>query len=281
MLKAAGCALGFMGFVWGQASQGRDATAAAQAPTAACPEVSIPASSDWPESDGEPSLLLHVDLDGDGRADTLEIQTSQGSGFSSTFVTVELTGGPRVEVVVEGSSYSMLMDTDIPTELLAPGRECVLAAVEKAAFGAIDAGPDPSLEWLLAERKSLRWVEGPPVLPRSYTLRRRDAEGAHWTSYKGLLHAYREGRGPLPPVVLARRAGRVLLATSHGVILTDPARSRHAWIYVSAGSEEKLRHASIRGARIVGHTAVITLEPSSPEARPETVRVDLETGSLG
>ena len=275
------CVLGLMWFLWAGPSRTSAAGPAFQA-TRSCPDVSIPAFADWParEKDAEPGLTLHVDVDGDGRRDSLEIALSSGSGSSSTFVDVELAGGRRFELVVEWSSYSMLTVTAIPPELLTPGCECILGVMEKAAFDSIEVRPDPSLEWLLAEPKSLHWIPGPPVLPRSYTVRTRDAEGWHWTTYNGLLHAYRLGQGPVAPVELARVGERVLLGTSHGVILTDRTRSRHAWVYITDSSESKLRHASIRRAQIVGRTAVITIEPTGPGASPQIVRIDLDTGRM-
>ncbi len=272
------CAAGLIGLVACAWASAETIGAETAAEATACPEVRIPASSEWPKREGQPTLSLEADLDGDHRADTLIAEASEGSSFASVIVTTALADGLRSEVVVEDSFYSMLTETAVPAELLPPGRACVLAAVEKAAFGTLERDADPSLEWLLAETKSLHWIEGPPLLPRSYTVRISDEDGAHWTSYKGLLHAYKEGQGPLAPAELARQGDRVLLGTSHGVILTNPERSRHAWIYVSVASGQKLRHPTIRAARIVDGAAVISLEPAAATARSPVVRVDLETG---
>jgi hypothetical protein len=81
-------------------------------------------------------------------------------------------------------------------------------------------------------------------------------------------------------VELARRGDQVLLGTSHGVILTDPQRTQHAWIYVSrGGGANKIRIPSIRGAEIKGNLAIIRLEEGT-RAGPLVVRVDLTTGRL-
>jgi len=83
----------------------------------------------------------------------------------------------------------------------------------------------------------------------------------------------------------------VLLGTAHGVILTNPDRSRHTWIYVYEGDlDVKLRFPSIGSARLDGETAIIRLnwsrlvpDASSPEGeKRETlqVRVNLNTGAI-
>ncbi|MGH6890835.1 MAG: hypothetical protein ACREEP_01115, partial [Dongiaceae bacterium] len=92
------------------------------------------------------------------------------------------------------------------------------------------------------------------------------------------------------PVELARQGDRVLLGTAHGVLLTNPKRSRPTWIYVYEGDlGMKLRLPSIGSARLNGDTAIIRLkwprlvpDDSSPEGeRRETlqVRVNLNTGA--
>lgn len=75
------------------------------------------------------------------------------------------------------------------------------------------------------------------------------------------------------------------------MILSNPARSKHAWVYAYEGDfEVKLRVPSIGSARLDGETAIITLkrsrldpDDSSPEGKkPETlqVRVNLNTGAI-
>lgn len=96
-------------------------------------------------------------------------------------------------------------------------------------------------------------------------------------------------------VELARRGSRVLLGTAHGVILTNPERSKHAWIYVYPGNGEfKLRFSSIAGAQLQGDTAIVTLNkntsldsnrlPDLPASRkqskPLQVRINLTTGAI-
>ena len=152
----------------------------------------------------------------------------------------------------------------------------------------MEAAPDPSLTWLLDRTKRLTWMEGPPEMPGPYAIRlparrvgglldaayegeRIDPDGEVWLFYAGGVHAYGE------MVELARKGDRVLLGTAHGVILTNPKRSRHAWIYVYEGGDVKLRLPSIAGARLQGDTAVITLKGWT---RPTQVRVNVKTGAL-
>lgn len=110
-----------------------------------------------------------------------------------------------------------------------------------------------------------------------------DPDGEVWLSYAGHAHVYRGPEGRARPLELVREGGRVLLGTAHGVILTDPGRSRHVWIYVSAGGD-KLRYSSIVRARLQGDTAIITLQTSrlDPDSPPggREVRVNLKTGAV-
>ena len=96
------CVLCLMWFLCAGSSRTSTAGPASQA-TRTCPEVSIPALADWPEreEDAEPGLTLHVDVDGDGRRDSLEIALSSGSGSSSTFVDVERLGVLAVDPVAD------------------------------------------------------------------------------------------------------------------------------------------------------------------------------------
>jgi hypothetical protein len=80
--------------------------------------------------------------------------------------------------------------------------------------------------------------------------------------------------------VLDQKGNYVLLGTSHGVILTDPERSKHAWIYIFPGGA-KLRWPSIKSARIEGETAIVQLEKDpSEEQRTAQVRINLNNGEL-
>ncbi|MGH9364325.1 MAG: hypothetical protein ACRD1B_03545 [Thermoanaerobaculia bacterium] len=114
-----------------------------------------------------------------------------------------------------------------------------------------------------------------------------DPEGEVWLYYAGGVHTDQDSE----PVELARQGDRVLLGTAHGVILTNPKRSRHTWIYVYEGDlGVKLRLPSIGRARLDGDSAFIRLkwsrlvpDDSSPEGeRRETlqVRVNLNTGAV-
>lgn len=261
-------------------------TASAGDPT--CAALTVPKPEWTSDDDGIRRLSYDVDVDGDGRPDRLEAEESYGSGGGMTSVSLRLTGsGERVDVVHEANFYSMVDFTEIPPELEEAGNRCALQVIERELFGEVADRADPSLEWLLTpeERRVIRWVAGPPVLPKGYTIRR----AADWVSYRGRQHsgpmdieAALHGKpGQLAPVVLARRGQRVLLGTRHGVILTDPGRTRHAWIYVSlTGGNNKVRLPSVRSAEITGNLGTIHLEEGAREAGPAVVRVDLRTGRL-
>ena len=150
----------------------------------------------------------------------------------------------------------------------------------------IESEPDPSLTWLLESPKRLHWVDGPAILPKTYTV--RDLERGVWITYKGHNHSAQPATLTTPskgetkrriPRGLDAEADRVLLGTNHGVLLTDRSRSRHAWIYVFPGGH-KLRWPSVVGARLEGDVAVIEVELRDGLTERHEVRVDLDTGRL-
>lgn len=240
-----------------------------------------------PEEGGE---KLHVtrDVDGDGVPDRLDAWDSSGSGGGMNAVKLTLSRTGRVLEVDDSYSFESLTGVIVaPDEAITDER--IRRFLEDALSRTICDGSDPSLAWLRDPSHALRFVPGPPRLPTSYLLfstrpsdlaRAADAEfgsddaKAVWVSYLGSNH----GRGNIhqmnqPPRVLARSAGRVLLGTAHGVILTDDKRSRHAWLYVNEEPGHKLRFPSIRRARFAGGVAVI-------ETSSGTVRVQLSTGAI-
>lgn len=260
---------------------------------ASCRDSRLPPRSKNPGEEG-PHLRFKVDVNGDGVADVLEVTDSLGSGFSSTDVQLTL-GGSGVQLKAEeGFAFTAITAVNpVPKELLDPRHRGALAWIEEALFGRICASPDPSLAWLLDSTKRLRWIEGPPEIPGSYAIRlparrvaglikkaympveKLDPKGEVWLFYGGHVHDYPPAEKG--PVELAREGDRVLLGTAHGVILTNPQRSRHAWIYVYAGGHMKLRLPSIGSARLDGETAIITL---TGWTRMPQVRVNLETGAI-
>jgi hypothetical protein len=201
----------------------------------------------------------HMDLDGDGILDTLHSVSGSGSGMSTTQVKLVLSRtGKRIEVDAELSFTAMVSATPVPPELLAPGMERALQAVEAALFGCVCENPDPSLAWLLEEQRSIRWIAGSPSLPGNYTLRRTgDKTGEktdEWLSYAGGTHREIERLATDP------RAGYVLARTAQGVLLIDEKGSRHAWLYVTLdGGGQKLRFPTVVGGRLEDGRAVIRL----------------------
>lgn len=250
---------------------------------------------EWTSDDGGVRRFRQEqDVDGDGRSDTLEGEESSGSGFGLTSVRLVLGSGERFKADFQYSFSSICQTVAVPPALLEARHQGARELMEEALFGRVCTQPDPSLAWLLEPRKHLRWIAGPSVLPDTYVLRRPGGDdviceadgkpgrsGPHWLWYGGHNHAYRGGEGPREPVVLAQAGPRVLLGTPHGVILTDPRRSRHAWVYVSRG-QHKLRWPSVLKARIEGPIAVITLSRGDGylvESGTREVRVNLETGA--
>lgn len=258
----------------------------------------------WPAQVGsERHVRLEVDADRDGVVDVLEAERSVGSGLSSTQVYLTLGGSGARLHAEEGFAFTAIIAINpVPKELLQPRHRGALAWIEEGLFASICSRPDPSLAWLLDPTKRLTWIDGPPEMPDSYAIRlparrvvglpdatyvreTKDPDGEVWLFYAGGVHAYRE------MVKLAREGDRVLLGTAHGVILTNPGRSRHAWIYVYAGRlGMKLRFPSIAGARLEGDTTIIALQrfPLHPDdgltdpekSNPGEVRVNLHTGAI-
>lgn len=246
-----------------------------------CPEIQVPSKNKWQYQDGLRRYRSRIDVDGDDKPDVIEAEDSFGSTKGMTSIT--LTLGSTGETIVVDYHYSFeffLSETIIPDKLIEPKYYCARKLVEKILFHGVSDKIDPSLMWLLEKKKHLRWIKGPPVLPKTYTVRVKTSNGGKWISYLGHNHSYRRGKGPYKPVVLARKGNYVLLGTSHGVILTDPERTKHAWIYIFPGGA-KLRWPSIRSARIEGETAIVQLEkdPSGGQ-RTDQVRINLNTGVI-
>jgi hypothetical protein len=229
-----------------------------------------------PEMPGEPERTLHIDLDGDGVLDTLQSVSDSGSGMSATRVELALSRtGKRIEVSAEFSFTAMLTTTEVPPELLAPGMERALEAVEAALFGCVCKNPDPSLAWLLEKGpRSLRWVEGAPSLPDVYTVRK----DGRWLSYAGGTHQ------KIERLATDSGTGYVLARTAHGVLLIDEKGGRHAWLYVTLdGGGQKLRFPTVVGGRLDRGQAIIRL--SHEQAFYGTygcglLRIDLRDGTF-
>jgi hypothetical protein len=246
-----------------------------------CPDIRIPPMNKWKYQDGFRQYRSEIDVDGDEKPDVIEAEDRFGSTQGLTSIT--LTLGSTGESIEADYSYSFelfVSETSIPDKLIEPKYRCALRVVEEVLFHGVSDKIDPSLEWLLEKKKHLRWVEGPPVLPQTYTVRVKTSNGGNWISYLGRNHSYRGGKGPYKSVVLDQKGNYVLLGTSHGVILTDPERSKHAWIYIFPGGA-KLRWPSIRSARIEGETAIVQLEKDpSGRKRATQVRINLKTGII-
>lgn len=233
-----------------------------------CRDSRFPESGWTLGTGGERELKSRIDVDGDGQPDDLIARRSFGSGSGETIVTLSLSkSGRRVEAREESDFYTMIAYMQVPDALAANPE--ARRVVEEALFPRLCESPDPSLAWLLEDRHRLRWETGPPELPGNYAVYSTRHNRAVWTYYLGMNH----DRGGDAPRVLATRGDLVLLGTAHGVILTNPARTRHAWILVTRKSEEKLRLPSVQGARFDGQTVVV-------ETLAGPVRIDLRNGSV-
>lgn len=229
----------------------------------------------WAEPCCRPETPGHVDLDGDGVSDTLRSDSDSGSGMSTKDVELALSrSGKRIEVGAEFSFTSMVSATAVPPELLAPGMERALQAVEAALFGCVCEKPDSSLAWLLEKQRSVRWIAGPPSLPGTYAVR----QAGEWLFYAGGTHQ------EIVPLATDPRTGHVLARTAHGVLLIDEKGGRHAWLYVASdGGGQKLRFPTVAGGRLEDGRAVIRL--SRERASYGTyacglLRIDLRDGTL-
>lgn len=228
----------------------------------------------WAEPCCRPKTQGHSDLDGDGVPETLHSVSDSGSGMSTTDVELVLSRtGKKIEVGAEFSFTAMLSTTAVPPELLAPGMERALQAVEDALFGCVCEKPDPSLSWLL-EKPSVRWTPGPPSLPGAYTVRKAE----EWLSYAGGTHQ------EIVRLATDPRTGYVLARTAHGVLMIDEKGGRHAWLYVTSdGGGQKLRFPMVVDGRIEDGWAVVRL--SREQAFYGTygcglLRIDLRDGTL-
>jgi len=253
--------------------------------------------SPWFDEKGSRVTPPPTDLDGDGVEDPVE--HSQG-GRTSDEVTVGLSkeSEPRTfPVSLSLSSGAFLGFTPVPEGLRGRRHAALRRAVEDALFERICDAPDPSLQWLLDERHTLRWQPGRPKFPdtytmysearelRAYAVDRWDPESklpaAVWVTYLG--HNHRRDRDTLNPTlkdfrVLHAREDLRLLASAHGVVLQDVPGKRHAWIWVTAGGV-KLRFPTIASARFDGDLARIVVSLGQVEAQ-SWVQVRLADGEV-
>lgn len=246
-----------------------------------CPDIRIPPMNEWEYKEGFRKFRSEIDVDGDDKPEVIEAEDSPGSSAGMTSITLTFgSTGERVAVDYHYSFEFFLSETIIPDKLIEAKYYCALRSVEELLFHGVSDHIDPSLMWLLEKKKHLRWIKGPPVLPRTYTIRVKTSDRVKWISYLGHNHSYRRGKGPYKPVVLTRKGNYVILGTSHGVILTDSELTKHAWLYIFPGGA-RLRWPSIKSARIEGETAIVQLEkdPSGGQ-RTAQVLINLKNGEM-
>lgn len=222
---------------------------------------------------------LQLDLDGDGAPDTVRVR--RHDVVEATFTLKGLK--PR--------QTSLMFDTYGPFEVIFPvlelpltrGRGEALRRIEEYAFDLVCSEADPSLQRLWQQQATgrgrpmpLRWVEGPPVAPRWYTVRR----GAQWVTYRGNFHGPKGQESPW--VSRTTRGDQTLIATQHGLVLVEDAgATRHAWLYVSDFGIEKLRHPTLRNPRFEGRLAVADFtSPLSDDPGTTRIEVNLDNGAV-
>lgn len=245
-----------------------------------CRDAQVP-QSQWRERGMARTLEQHLDFDQDGKDDTLITTMGLGSGTGGASSTTVLTRtGHEHTVEMELSFYDMVQHIPVPIELLEPQHESLRHAMEDALFERTCDAPEASLRRLLSPDAPLEWVKGRPGVPDYYTVLDRSASPPEWITYKGHMHEALQRADANDSYRLFR--------TNHGVVLTDAAQTKHAWLYVFPGRNRKLRFASIKSATLDGHVVEITLaqekwvevDAATDGRAVETghVRVDLTTG---
>ena len=252
---------------------------------------SYPPLGDWQDDAWPPQLAMSLDLDGDSRVDRAELTLEGGSGGHGIAARVHLASGTSFEVVEYTSFYSFVGLNPVPDDVYQS--EALRRGVENLLFRRVCTGWDSLLRFLSSE-PSVRWESGPPPTPTgrpprsdSYTAYVADSstlgrvlqmtpegrrfQGPVWVNVLGQFGRLRE---------LGRRGDVVLVATDHSVLLTNPERTRHAWLYVFDGSmhEAKLRFRSIDAAHFRGGLVDIHIAHEQG-AIDCTVTVDLSTGT--
>jgi len=266
-----------------------------------CPKTNIAPWNDWKLVEGLRSFKTKIDIDGDGYLDSLEVEESHGNYYSFMSVTLLLSSsGEKIEVDTEASIAYFTNITLIPKILSKEKNRCALAFVEAALLFNISEQIDPSLEWLLSHPKRIReglefkeietaihktrddtgikWYEGAPKLPSHYTVRIKGNNRIYWVSYAGNNHKQR--KKSVIFTILAEKNDRVLLGTTHAVILSNKKRTQFAWIYVNSGGS-KLRWPTITSASIEKDTAIIGVSSMNLiEGEKPEVKVNLKSGKL-
>lgn len=262
-------------------------TAGAEAGEGICRESRLPPQDEWQVTEPpQRSLTFEADVDGDHRTDVLTAERYASPGSDVTGVTLRLTkDGTEIHAGSDVSRYWIVAVHPAPPELTGAARTRQRQLVEDALFPAICSRPDPSLSWLISTDKTPVWRGGSPKMPRHYavyyetppkgllpeTMPAADGgsddashAGPIWVEYAGSAHddpfAIRPaGRESTGFETLDENDGFRLLATLHGVVLLDKARSRYAWVYVFEGGA-KLGVGSILGARIDGTRVTIDVQ---------------------
>ena len=236
-------------------------------------------------SDGISIASLSNDVDGDAIGDTLYLERSMGSGFSTTEASLFLSASEDVINITTTTAFGTMINFhNTPPDLTNQEMRPVRNFVEDVLFPNMRDEADPSLNVLLNKQANSTWQKSPIELPDTYALFIEDItaymnqaslneetyaalqnfldenemDGPIWIEYLGDTHRlYAKDARPNPDLTqtLDENETHVLLGTKHGVILYDKDTQDYLWIYVSR-SADKLRHASILSASFEGTSAV-------------------------
>lgn len=270
-------------------------------PITSCPKNNIQLREKWKGEAGDYYFSIKIDIDGDSIPDKLKVRELYGNALAVTSVSLKLSSiNEKFQVNLYSSFSDFVTSTPIPEILLNKRYRCALDFVETVLFTHISEHIDPSLEWLIKKQKQkqwgeewvvvkttnnllpfkdeIKWYQGSPLFPTSYTVRVKANKGIHWFSYGG--HNHKSHRKLRKFKILTQQNHRVLLGTPHGVILTDIKRSKYAWIYISTGGH-KFRWVSIESARIENDTAIIYVRglPVKDDEEP-LVHINLKSGKV-
>lgn len=221
-----------------------------------------------------PSTLA-IDLDGDQVDELVEVSADVRIHFSRT-------GKTQTTSLTTERASSFTVEFALPWIPASPAREAALRFIEEARFRGVPIADAPDESWLrLQAQRSvkrgrpapLRWLAGPPVMPETWVLRTPTV----WRLYLGQWHGWRKPE----PWVAAEDGDRVVMATAHGLILTDAARSRHAWLYVLDQPVEKLAAPTVGRVQLERGAVSFVFFTNEVEAPLQRwVRISLEDGSV-
>lgn len=217
---------------------------------------------------------LLLDFNRDNNLDSVIIEKSVGSGFSSKDVTIINGKTGQRDTLRYGSAYCQFRtEVLIPQHLQKEENRALLDTIVTEVLPPKREEADPSLAWIQSGLKqkreltetsffktiihpSLAWVrEWQP--PSAYCIK----QASRYLVYFGHNH-FRNPTGDSLSEVYSKRRQK-LYRTSHGLLLHN-TRMGYAWIFVSdvelTGAPGKLRWESIKDTEVIADRYVILLQ---------------------